>query len=115
MTARQEYWVVDPAAGDYAKVAGAAERDELVRQGWTEAEEPTGDAMVTIWREGVAEPGRQPASALRDLWSHRGWVAGPPPGSPHPAEVQAADSAAPVEAEEAKPKKPAAGGRKDEE
>jgi hypothetical protein len=115
VTARQDYWVADPATGDHALVTGAAERDELVRQGWTEAEDPTGDAMVTIWHENAAEPGRVPASALHALWSHRGWVAGPPPGSTHPAEAQAAE-AAQAAAEQDKTRKPAAaGGSKDKE
>lgn len=108
MTARQQYWVADPGGGDHALVSGAAERDDLLRQGWTETDEPTGDVMVTIWHENVAEPGRVPASALRDLWSHRGWAAGPPPGSTHPAEAATTEA---VAAEKDKTSKPAAGGK----
>lgn len=111
MTARQEYWLVDPANGDHALVTGADQRDELVRQGWADGDEPADDTMVTIWREGIGEPGRVPASALRDLWSHRGWVAGPPPGSTNPADAAAAEaSSATAAQEDPKPKKPAASG-----
>jgi len=115
VTARQEYWVVDPAAGDYAKVSGTDQRDELLRQGWQESDEPADDAMVLIWHEGIAEPGRVPAGTLRDLWGHRGWVAGPPRGFAHPAEAAADVPADTAERDETKPKKSAAGRSKDEE
>jgi hypothetical protein len=84
MTAAPGFWVADPGGGDRSLVP-AAERDELVRQGWAAVGEPADDDMVTIWLEGVAEPGRVPAAALRELWGPRGWVAGPPPGGAHPA------------------------------
>jgi hypothetical protein len=106
---RNQYWVADPATGDHATVTGADARDELVRDGWAEAAEPAGDDMVTIWHPDAAEPGRVPASALANLWRHRGWSAGPPPGSTHPAEVQAETAAE----QDKQTSKPAAGGSKD--
>lgn len=100
-----EYWVVDPASGDHSKVAGATDRDDLLRQGWTTTDEPADDAMVTIWREGLAEPGRVPFATLRALWSHKGFVAGPPPGSAHPAAQKPV-----AEPATTKPSKSASGG-----
>lgn len=77
-----QYWIVDEV-GDHALVTGAAERDRLLLEHWRTAEEPA-DGFVHIWHEGIELPGRVPVSSLRELWSHRGWVAGPPPGGVHP-------------------------------
>jgi hypothetical protein len=65
------------------------------KQGWADAAEPPPDGWVFMWREGIAQPGRAPASALRDLWGPQGWVVGPPPGGVHPLTPKpAADPAA---------------------
>lgn len=102
MTARNTYWMVAEGS-DYALVTGAAERDRMARDGWVETGEPGDTEFVTMWRAGIPEPGRTTMDALRALWGPRGWVAGPPPGSPNPL--------APAEAEaESKPITPAAGG-----
>lgn len=88
----------------YALVT-AAELTGWRRLGWAEVAEPPADAWLYQWHEGIAQPGRVPLAAFRDLWSKRGWVAGPPPEGLHPAEPQ--PSAAPAES---KSSKPAAGG-----
>lgn len=99
------FWLVDPASGDHALVAGEAERDELVGREWTVVDQPADDAMVTIWREGITEPGRVPAWALRELWGPRGWVPGPPSGGTHPVAPKPV-----VEPAALKPSKSASGG-----
>lgn len=103
--AKQTYWIADEL-GNHALVAGADERDRWVRGDWSAADEPA-DGSVHIWHEGIEQPGLVPVAALRDLWSHRGWVAGPPPGGVHPLAPEApADPPA-----ETKPEpNPAAGG-----
>lgn len=105
--AKQTYWIVGGEADTYALISGAAERDGYLRSGeWAETAEPS-DGWVYIWHEDNAVPGRVPVPALRDLWSRRAWVAGPPPDGVHPfAPEPVADQPA-----ESKPEpKSAAGG-----
>lgn len=85
MTAPQKYWITD-GADNYGVVEGAAERDRWVADGWTEVDEPVEATagQVFMWHEDAERPGRATPGALRALWSHRGWVAGPPPGAGHP-------------------------------
>lgn len=104
---KQTYWIVGGEADTYALVTGAPERDAYLRSGdWVAADEPT-DGWVHIWHEGIDQPGRVTVAALRDLWSRRNYVAGPPPDGTHPFAPEApADPSA-----ETKPEpKPAAGG-----
>lgn len=104
----KNYWLFD-GQSTYSLVAGAEERDRFVGLGWSEADEPT-DGFVHVWRFGIAEPGRTPLAALREVYQPAGWVAGPPPGGSHPF----ADAPSSVDAAESKaspkPSKPAAGG-----
>lgn len=106
---KQSYWIVDEL-DTYALVTGADERDLWVRGDWAAAEEPT-DGWVCIWHEGVEQPGRVDVLGLRDLWSKRGWVAGPPPGGVHPF---APEPPAKPQAESKPQSKPAAGGSTEE-
>lgn len=98
-----QYWMVDEV-GDHAVVTGATTRDAYLREHWTQADKPT-DGFVYIWHEGIEQPGRVTVEALGTMWSHRGWVAGPPPDGDHPFSPQ--PSAEPAET---KPAKSAAAG-----
>jgi hypothetical protein len=104
MTDPKKYWLTD-GAGEFALVNGADERDRLTPFGWVATDEPT-DGWVYIWRDGIAEPGRVPVTAVETLWGPLGWSAGPPPDGVHPFTPQ--PSAEPVA--ESKTSKPAAGG-----
>lgn len=79
----QQTWITDGTT--HALLADPAELEEWRTRGWTAAEAPPSDGWVHMWREGIAEPGRVPMSALRNLWGPRGWIPGPPPGGLHPA------------------------------
>jgi hypothetical protein len=109
--AKQQYWLVGGEADTHALVTGAAERDNYLRSGdWKTADEPADGDWVYIWHESVTVPGRVPVTALRDLWSHRGWVAGPPPGADNPVPPEPA-AEPPAEAKN----QPADGGKSTEE
>lgn len=117
MSGKKQYWLRDES-GDHALVTGADERDRLVREGgWTETDEPS-EGFVYVWREGCPAPGRVSVEALPVLWEPRGFAAGPPPGSAHPAEVQAARAVAEqatAEPAETKTRKSTAGGDAEKE
>ena len=82
---KQSYWIAGGEDDTHALVTGAAERDAYLHTGdWAAADEPDDSDWVYIWHEGGETPGRYPAASLRDLWSRRGYVAGPPPGGVHP-------------------------------
>lgn len=107
------YWLVD-AAGRKCLVTGAVERDRWLPLGWSDADEPVGDEFVWVHHAEVAEPGRLPVSAWREVWQAKGWQAGPPPepvdpltGARRPAPTP------PVAAEVTTQAKPAAGGEKE--
>lgn len=96
MTDKQTYWLADQT-GKKALVTGAAERDRWVPLGWAEADEPTGTEFVYARMEGVEQPAEFPASAFKEIWEPRGWVAGPPP---EPVSPFNGDQPAPVTAPE---------------
>lgn len=78
----QQTWISD---GGTNAAVDPAEVDAWRALGWAPADPPTSnDDWVHMWRDGIAEPARVPMYALRNLWGPRGWVAGPPPGGPHP-------------------------------
>lgn len=92
MTDKNTYWVRD-AAGDYALLTGTDQRDRWLPHGWTEVDEPTGQEFVWARHEGIQEPARFPANALREVWADRGWKAAEPPSPISPFN---SDEGAPV-------------------
>lgn len=68
---------------DYAVVA-PADAAGWESQGWTASDPPPPDGWVHIWHDGIEGSGRVPALTVSGTWAHLGWVAGPPPGGPHP-------------------------------
>jgi hypothetical protein len=113
MTDKQTYWLSGPD-GKKALVTGSAERDRLAPLGWSDTSEATGDEFLYGWRYGIEQPGVFPAAAFRDIWEPRGWVTGPPPGSPSPFGADPAPTpVAPVPT--AKPTKSTAAGGSTEE
>jgi hypothetical protein len=83
MTEKNTYWLRD-AAGDYALITGADQRDRWIPLGWAEADEPSGNEFVWARCEGIQEPARFPAQALADVWSAKGWQAAEPPSPVSP-------------------------------
>jgi hypothetical protein len=95
MTDKKSYWIHD--GGDtYALVTGAEQRDRYVGAGWVETEEPTA-GFVTVWRDGIAQPGRTSVVALREVYQPAGWLAGPPADGVNPFEAVQAETSAPAE------------------
>lgn len=76
-------WISDGVT--HALLADPAEVEAWGPRGWAPTDPPTHEDFLFMWRDGIAEPGRVPVYALRNLWGPRGWVAGPPPGGAHPA------------------------------
>jgi hypothetical protein len=104
-----ETWISDGAThAALADPADPAELDAWRLRGWEIVDAPTHEDFVFMWRDGIAEPGRVPVYALRNLWGPRGWVVGPPPGGAHPFAPKP-----PTELPESKPEtQSAAGGQK---
>jgi hypothetical protein len=112
MTDKQTYWIND-GADNYALVTGADQRDRYVGAGWTVTDEPT-DGFVSVWRDGIAKPGRTSVDALREIYQPAGWLAGPPADGVNPFTAVADETSAAAESKP-KPSKSAASGAEKQE
>ena len=99
----KKIWVRN-AAGDYALLDGASERDRFSAFGWAETtEEPGPDAWVWMRFDGVENPARFPIGSVSH-WTAVGWFPAAPPEhvdptqepDPGPLSLAALTAAAPA-------------------
>jgi len=74
---KNTYWLIGPD-NTFVQVEGAARRDQITSDGWTETTEPTGADEVWMRHEVTGVYSLMRAGAL-DAWQGRGWQYAVPP------------------------------------